>query len=173
MTKKCLYKTAAFIVVIVFLSVFSCSKVKKNDSLQGFFKAVKSKKIASVFSLPRISVKKITAYKAQRDPFHNSSSSSPTKQELKAGKGIKAVEPLKKYPLNVLKLLGTVVENKNSWAIIATPDGMVYRVPSGAAIGSRNGTIESIGHDEIKIIERNFRSGKIFSNTTFLRLRGK
>lgn len=62
-------------------------------------------------------------------------------------------EPLESYPLDGLKLVGTLDRGKQKWALIAAPDKIVYRVTVGNHLGQADGRIVSIGEDKLTLME--------------------
>ncbi|HED14760.1 MAG TPA: pilus assembly protein PilP [Gammaproteobacteria bacterium] len=63
-------------------------------------------------------------------------------------------EILEQYPLDSLKMVGTLFQNKNTWVVIEAPDGTVHRASQGNYIGKHSGLITKIQEDKIAIIEK-------------------
>ena len=61
-------------------------------------------------------------------------------------------EPLESYPLESLKMVGTLQQGKAVYALVKA-DNTVYRVKSGNYIGQNFGLISNIGDTEIKLKE--------------------
>ena len=63
-------------------------------------------------------------------------------------------EPLEDFPLDALKLVGTMSLDWQNWALINAPDGQIYRVVVGSYLGQNTGKIieinESTGSLEIE-----------------------
>jgi len=53
-------------------------------------------------------------------------------------------EPLEHYPLDALKVVGIVVQNRRPWGLVKTPEGIVHRTTIGNYIGQNDGKIKSI-----------------------------
>ena len=62
-------------------------------------------------------------------------------------------EPLEAYPLESLKMVGTLQQNKIMYALVRANDKTVYQVRSGNYMGQNFGTITTIGEGEIKLKE--------------------
>ncbi len=62
-------------------------------------------------------------------------------------------EPLENYPLESLKMVGTLERGKQIWAVITAPDGTVYRAKTGDHLGQNFGMITKITEDKVSIIE--------------------
>ncbi len=62
-------------------------------------------------------------------------------------------QPLEAYPLEAIKFVGILKQNKNICALIAQPDGLVSQVKVGNYIGKNYGQIIQIKNDVIIIDE--------------------
>lgn len=62
-------------------------------------------------------------------------------------------EPLEAYPLESLKMVGTLVQKKDAFALIKTPDNNLVRVRSGNYLGQNFGKISDVTEAEVKIKE--------------------
>lgn len=62
-------------------------------------------------------------------------------------------EPLEDYPLDALKMVGTLARGKQAWAVIQAPDGTIHRASVGNHLGQNFGTITRITEEKISLIE--------------------
>jgi type IV pilus assembly protein PilP len=62
-------------------------------------------------------------------------------------------EPLEAFPLDSLRMVGTVERGGQRWAIIKDTDGTVHRIATGSYIGQNDGKIESISEEKMIINE--------------------
>jgi len=62
-------------------------------------------------------------------------------------------EPLESYPLENLKMVGTLQNRKDMYALIKTPDNNLFRVRSGNFLGQNFGRITTITESNIKLKE--------------------
>ena len=62
-------------------------------------------------------------------------------------------EPLEEYPLDSLKMVGTLMRGKQVWAVIQAPDGTVHRAQVGDHMGQNSGMISKIVEEKIDLIE--------------------
>ncbi len=62
-------------------------------------------------------------------------------------------EALEEYPLDTLHFVGHLERDQQRWAIITSPDNLVYRVKVGNHLGSNYGEIISISETTINIKE--------------------
>ncbi len=62
-------------------------------------------------------------------------------------------EPLEAFPLEGLRLVGTLDMMNNYFALISSPDGVVHRVTVGDYMGQNYGRITDINEAEVRIEE--------------------
>jgi type IV pilus assembly protein PilP len=62
-------------------------------------------------------------------------------------------EALENYPLESLKMVGTLSQGKTTYAIIKTPDNSLYRVNPGNHMGQNFGIITQVTENEVKLTE--------------------
>jgi type IV pilus assembly protein PilP len=89
------------------------------------------------------------------DPFR------PRKPELRAGgrAGVnqpdldRPKEALEEFPLEGLKMVGYLYQNKIGYAVIRAPDGKLHRVKAGNYVGMNFGLIQEVTDTEVIIKE--------------------
>ncbi|WP_457664869.1 pilus assembly protein PilP [Thiolapillus sp.] len=62
-------------------------------------------------------------------------------------------EELESFPLDALKMVGTLDQNNAVWALVQSPDGTIHRVRSGNYLGQNDGRIVSIEEEKINVTE--------------------
>ncbi len=62
-------------------------------------------------------------------------------------------EELESYPLDYLRMMGTLEKGEQFWAILRDPDAIIHRVQVGNFIGQNNGKIPGISEDRIELLE--------------------
>jgi len=62
-------------------------------------------------------------------------------------------EELESYPLDGLRMMGTLEKDEQFWAILRDPDAIIHRVQVGNYIGQNHGKITSITEDRIEVLE--------------------
>ena len=62
-------------------------------------------------------------------------------------------EPLEAYPLENLRMVGTLQQNKSNFALVKTPDNNLFRVKVGNYMGQNFGLITEISESTIKLKE--------------------
>jgi type IV pilus assembly protein PilP len=62
-------------------------------------------------------------------------------------------EPLEAYPLENLRMVGTLQQEKATYALVKSPDNNLFRVKSGNYLGQNFGLILEISESTIKLKE--------------------
>lgn len=62
-------------------------------------------------------------------------------------------EPMESFPLDTLRMVGTMKRGKQLFALVQTPDGLVSRVVPGNYLGQNHGRIVSLNEEKIELIE--------------------
>jgi type IV pilus assembly protein PilP len=62
-------------------------------------------------------------------------------------------EPLEDFPLDTLRLKGTVTKDGVKWGLIFAPDNTIHRVLEGHFMGQNHGRIISVSDDLIELTE--------------------
>ena len=62
-------------------------------------------------------------------------------------------EPLEAYPIENLRMVGTLQQNKVTYALVKSPDNNLFRVKFGNYIGQNFGLITEISESTIKLKE--------------------
>ena len=62
-------------------------------------------------------------------------------------------EPLEAYPLESLRMVGTLEQNKQTFALVKSPDNNLFRVKSGNYAGQNFGLITEISESSLKLKE--------------------
>lgn len=142
------------ILIILALSLVACS-ADQNEDLKQFVKDSGNGLRGKVDPLPEIKPYEPFTYNAfdLQDPF------KPRK--LQPAKGTGGIQPdlnrpkeaLEAYPLENLKMVGTLQKNKTIFAIIKTPDNNLYRVRAGNYIGQNFGVISKVTESDLNLKE--------------------
>ena len=89
------------------------------------------------------------------DPFKERKVEPP---KTAAGSGVqpdltRRKEPLEAYPLENLRMVGTLQQNKANYALVKSPDNNLFRVKPGNYMGQNFGLITEISESTIKLKE--------------------
>jgi type IV pilus assembly protein PilP len=140
---------------LLVLAVSGCSNDGLGDLREFVANAHKDRK-PSVEPIPEIKPHETFIYAASNlpDPF------TPYNKRAMVGKGNglrpdmnRRKEPLEEFPLDALKMVGTLSRGKESWGVVQAPDGTVYRVQKGNHLGQNYGTIIKVTEEKINLIE--------------------
>lgn len=130
-----------------------------HEDLRAWIKEQENMPRPRIEPLPEVKPFEVFAYNADKDglidPFR------PRKIELPkqaAGSGIRpdlnrAREPLEAYPIENLRMVGTLSQKKEIFALIKTPDNNLFRVKQGNYLGQNFGRITEIDEGSVKLKE--------------------
>jgi type IV pilus assembly protein PilP len=144
-----------YIAVISTLLLAACGSGEFSD-LKQFVDQSSQGLRGRVEPLPQVQPYEPITYNAfdLPDPF------KPRKIEPEKGSGggpapdlTRRKEPLEAYPLESLKMVGTLERSNHRWALIKTPDNSLYRVRSGNYMGQNFGVIAMISESSITLKE--------------------
>lgn len=149
----------AVIAVLVMSLLSSCSSQDERQALRDYIKSVKERPTRQIDPLPEVKPYESFTYSAidLRSPF------VPPEPEkniatLPADNGLRPdadrrKEPLETYPLDSLRMVGTLEQNHQVWAIVKDTDAVVHRVTIGNYMGQNHGKISLITEEKVKVIE--------------------
>lgn len=131
------------------------------SDLQQYIQEVKARPKGTIEPLPEMKVVEPFIFKPEglRDPFKAVSESEEAQEaQISIGNGIKPdttrrKEELEAFPLDSLRMVGTVVMKTNLWGLVKASDKTVYRVQVGNYMGKNYGKIIRILPDKIELME--------------------
>ena len=127
-----------------------------TSDLQQWVAAEKKKPGPPLEPLPVLKTFETFEYRDQdkRDPF---GPSLEEQREAAAGNGVRPdqhpKEPLEQYPLDSLKMVGTIGTGTSMEALVKDTDGVVHRVHARNYLGQNNGKITAIAENHIDLVE--------------------
>ena len=62
-------------------------------------------------------------------------------------------EPLEAFPLDTLRMVGTMQKEEQTSALIKSPDGLVSRIIVGNYLGQNYGQVVAIKQDKVELVE--------------------
>lgn len=138
------------------LFLVACGSGKED--LEQKVAEVKSRKSQQIEPIPQIKPYEAFAYDPadRRDPF------TPTQPEEQpatvAGGGERpdpnrSRDPLEEFPLDALRMQGTIETPKATYALVKAPDGVIHRVSRGDRMGQNEGQIQDIAESAITLAE--------------------
>jgi type IV pilus assembly protein PilP len=141
-------------------SLLACTS-NPNADLKAYVEKVKSQQTAKIDPLPEFKPYESFAYQADdlRDPFTEPTYSHPQAVASQStNSGIKPdfdrpTEPLEEFPLDSLRMVGTLEQNEHNWALINDTDGTIHRVEPGNYAGQNHGKITRVTEFEVELTE--------------------
>ena len=138
------------------------------SDLEQYAQEVKSRTSKDIAPIPQPKVFEPFAYEAKnkdgtdrRDPFLPLLTAREQQQAAAgaaAAGGIhpdtdRPKEPLEEFPLDSLRMVGTITMQKQAFALIKAPDSVVHRVVVGDHMGQNYGKITGISETEVVLME--------------------
>ena len=145
-----------YILSLLCLGLASCGGEQYSD-LRQFVKDSDNLPHGRIPPLPDVKPYEPFTYDAYDlvDPFKPRKIEPP---KSAAGGGIqpdltRRKEPLEAYPLENLRMVGTLQQNKATFALVKSPDNNLFRVKLGNYMGQNFGLITEISESTIKLKE--------------------
>ena len=156
--------TRALSLGLVTFLMFGCSEERTLADLERDVLTLHQDTVPQVEGLPDQPSVEVVVYTADeaRDPFAPGNVFGKEDDGVEPDIGpdplapdaTRSREPLEDFPLDALKLVGTMSLDGQNWALINAPDGQIYRVVVGSYLGQNTGKIiqidESTGSLEIE-----------------------
>ncbi len=144
--------------ILAVLLLTGCVQKDMRD-LEEYVAEVKARPPTPIDPIPQITQAETFLYIGdnRRDPF------VPTEEieDVLAGPTEEGPRPdphrrkeeLEAFPLDSLKMVGTMDRDGQKWGLVQTPDGTIHRVKAGNYLGQNDGRIVSIEDERINIVE--------------------
>lgn len=125
------------------------------DDLREYAQTVKARKHGGIAPLPEIKPHETFLYQASdlRDPFAPAPFAAAAAANGLHPDTSRPREPLEAFPLDTLRMVGTLDRKQKRWGLVQTKDRTVHRVETGNHIGQNHGKIISITEQEIGLME--------------------
>jgi type IV pilus assembly protein PilP len=140
------------------LLLVACTNDNLSD-LKQYVAKVKSREPEPVEPLPEIKPIETFVYQSgdRRDPFQPGGAKSeadiPASGNGIAPDPLRRKEELEQYPLDSMRMVGTLDQEDTMWALVMTQDGTLFRVRAGNYMGQNYGQITRITEDRIELTE--------------------
>jgi type IV pilus assembly protein PilP len=160
---KLLRKARLLIVAMLAITLVGCGDDNLSD-LRDYVKDIKSRKKARIKPLPELKPHETFFYEAsnRRDPFAEALTTQPEALAKAAASGnAKGLHPdanrrresLEEFPLDTLRMVGSLEQKSTIWALVKASDGTMHRVKTGNYVGQNHGKITQVSEEEIKLLE--------------------
>ncbi len=144
-------------ILVVGFSVAGCGG--DMDDLDKFINETKALPGGRIEPLPEITPYEIFTYVADENGFR--SPFVPDSPQAAAGMAAGGTRPdrdrsrefLEQYPLDTLRMVGTMELGNANYGLVQTSDGLIHRVVAGNYLGQNDGRIISVGESQIELIE--------------------
>jgi len=150
--------TRMIVVLGMVTLVTACGDDGMQD-LKQFVKKVKARKPGRIDPLPEIKQIETFVYVPgnRRNPFLPTQAEE-SEEGLQDGNGLlpdsnRRKEELEQFPLDSIRMVGTVDLNETFWGLVKTKDKTIYRIKVGNYMGQNHGQITSISEDKIELTE--------------------
>lgn len=129
------------------------------DDLDEYINQIKARPGGRIEPLPEITPYEIFSYRADaegvRSPF------VPDTPQIAAGGAGSGPRPnpdrspefLEQFPLDTLRMVGTLYIGDTMYGLIQTADGLIHRVVPGNYMGQNYGRITEISESEVELVE--------------------
>jgi type IV pilus assembly protein PilP len=147
------FKARLLIVLVSLGLLVSCSGEKHAD-LADYVKKVKAKQKGRVEPLPEIVDYPTYTYDDSnlRDPFI-----PPAPKHIASNPNLRPdhhkPDVLEQFPLDTLKMVGSLEQSGQRWALIKAQDGTLYRTKKGRYMGQDNGKIVGVTENKVVLQE--------------------
>jgi type IV pilus assembly protein PilP len=153
-------RAKVIILALVGLMIAGCSGDNLSD-LRSFVQAEKAKPGGRVEPIPEVKPFESFTYKVngRKSPFQPWGLNDGAAKSSSASMGglhpdtSRRREALEAFPLDTLRMVGTLSQKNGMWAIIKAPDGLVYRVTRNNYLGQNYGRITKISEDKVELVE--------------------
>lgn len=148
-------KWTRLLLLMLPLSLLACAN-ETHDDLEAFVRDSGKGLRGKVVPVPEVQSYSHFPYTAFEipNPF------KPRKNKLAKGEGgglqpdlERRKEPLEKFPLESLKMVGSLEQEEESYALIKAPDSSLHRVKTGGYLGQNFGLISDISESEVNLKE--------------------
>lgn len=147
------------LLILITMQISGCGREIRD--LEDYVEEVKSREPPGIEPIPE--VKPYQSYKYQsyneRNPFDESIFQAKIVEKIqKPNTGIspdpnRTPEFLENFPLDTLRMVGTMEQRDTLWALIQTPEKTIQRVSKGSYIGQNNGKVLEVMNAGLKLEE--------------------
>jgi len=156
------HPTRSLLLAAVITVLAGCSSDPTTD-LADYVEQVKNQQRSAIEPLPEFKPYESFIYAATdlRDPFTVpafSHQQAAVVDDRPVSSGLKPdfdrpSEPLEEFPLDSLRMVGTLEQFDDNWALINDTDGTIHRVQPGNYAGQNHGKITRITDFEVELTE--------------------
>lgn len=141
------------------LSLTAAGCARDTSDLDAYITSVKARPAAPIEPIPEMKPFESFSYVAEglRDPFEPLAFISP-QDVASADTGVnpdrsRPRELLEEFPLDSLRMMGTLRQKGALWALVKDPSGTIHRVQTGNYLGQNFGRVVGIDEQQVKLVE--------------------
>jgi type IV pilus assembly protein PilP len=154
--RQCRGRATGWWILLVAVLVWGCDR-NGSQELRSYMDEVKARPPGAIEPLPEIQPVDSFVFEpaGRRDPFvmDTQSAAAAKSDNSLAPDPLRPKEELESYPLDSLRMVGTVLQQETRWGLVRTREGLVYRVRVGNYLGMNNGQIVDISDEAIRLTE--------------------
>ncbi len=137
----------------------ACASSNMQD-LHSYVKQVESRQHSRIDPLPEFQPFQTFVYqdKNLRSPFTPPTFNRPADLGGHSDNGIhpdfnRPLQPLEQFPLDSLRMVGTLARNGKDWALVQDSTGTIHMVRPGDYMGQNRGKVVQITEAKVKLVE--------------------
>ena len=147
------------VAVILTMQLSGCGREMRD--LEDYVEEVKSREPPGIEPIPEVKPYQSYKYQAnnERNPFDASIFQAKIVEKIKKPNTSISPDPnrtpefLENFPLDTLRMVGTMEQRETLWALIETPEKTIQRISKGNYLGQNNGKVLDVSNAGIKIEE--------------------
>ena len=150
-----------FWIFLMSLSLLLPSCGRQMRDLEDYIEEVKSREPPGIDPIPEVKPYQSFKYQAnnERNPFDATIFQAKIVQNIRKSNSTISPDPnrtpefLENFPLDTLRMVGTLEQSGTLWALIQTPERTIQRISSGNYLGQNNGKVLEVSNAGIKLEE--------------------
>lgn len=159
--RTCSRRPAAIVCALLASTLLAGCEERSTADLEAYAMEVLARQGGEVEPLPEIKPYEVYTYRSSGgiNPFAAFDVEPPAQEKQQAStNGItpnfnRIREELESATLDSLRMVGTLEQEEQRWAIVRSPDGVIHRVQVGNYLGRNHGRIQSIDESGIALME--------------------
>lgn len=146
------------LLLVALLALTGCGGGDMSD-LTGYVEQTKGREPGPIEPLPEIQQIDTFVYEAadRRDPFVLNGQAAEDLPMVAEGEiapdPLRRKEELEQFPLDSIKMVGTLEQDDAVWGLVTAPGGILHKVRVGNYLGANNGQIIRITAEAIELTE--------------------
>lgn len=151
-------KNSRFLIALLTVAFGLAGCAGDMDDLDSYINEIKAKPGGRIEPLPEITPYEVFAYVADAEGLRSPFAPDSPQINQSAGSGTRpdperSREFLEQFPLDTLRMVGTLRQGETSYGLVQDSDGLIHRVVPGNYLGQNDGRIVDITESKIDLIE--------------------